>query len=261
MTDWCPISEETLSAFIDGELSPRHRRRLACHIADCPICSRQLGSLYAMKSYVASPEQVTASFPAELGTRIRQALDTVDRVAHSLPHLGPRPVAAWRLPALVAVGVVLIVGALYSRQLLVTRPAPMEVLFQAHYQAVRQLVPTHLGLGRYEAVPTSAGERPWRPVKTALLRLNGGLGQQQVYRLGRAVLSQFSLPEQSFQPDAMFRLYQGRRLFYISAGANLSMVAWRQPDGWGILVADMYPEQLLPLADGFLHSPDFPSGF
>ncbi len=248
MTDSCQISEETLSAFIDGELPPRQRRQLAYHIADCPICSRRVGRLYAMKSYVASTEQVSGAFPARLGARIRQALDTVDQVARSIPHLGPRPTPAWRLPTLVTVGVLLIGAALYGRQLLMIRPGSTEVLFQAHYHAAAQLPSTPLGLGRYEAITTGAGASRWQPVKTTLLRIDGRLGQQQVYRAGQAVVSHFSLPEQSFTPEATRRVYQGPQLFYVHAGTELSMVAWRQPDGWEILVADMYPEQLLHVA-------------
>ena len=261
MTDWCKISEETLSAFLDGELPRRQQRQLACHIVDCPVCSRRVGSLYALKNYVGYAEQVATSVPAGLWTHIREALDTVDRVARSLPHLGPRSVPAWRLPALVAVGVVLIVSALYTRQLLVTRPGTVDSLFQAHYSAVAQLLPTHVGMGRYEAISTGSQRKTWQPIRMGVVRISGALGKQQVYRMGWAALSYFSLPDRALQPDSMVVVQQNQELFYLGTSAQLSMVAWRQPDGWGILVADMYPEQLLPLAEAHAHTPHLSTGF
>ena len=260
MTDWCEVSEETLSAFVDGELSPRQQRRLACHIADCAVCSQRLGRLYAMKSYMGSAEQYDTSVPAGLWTRVRMALDTVDRVARSLPQLAPRPVPAWRLPALVAVGVLLIIAALYTRQLVVMRPTTAELLAQAHHSAITVL-PAHQGLGRYQAISTDATTNAWQPVRTALVRVDGGLGEQRVYQVGPAVLSYFSLPDRAFEPDTMLVLHQGRRLFYVGTTAELSVVAWRQPEGWGALVAHMYPDQLLPLAEMYVRSVHLHAGF
>lgn len=261
MTDWCRISEDTLSAFVDGELTLRQQRQLACHVAHCARCSQQLGALYAMKSYVHSVEQVDGAVPAGLWPRLRQALDTVDRVARSLPYLPPRPISAWRLPALVAVGVVLIISALYARQLLITRPTTPELLAVAHRSATAHLLPPDPGLGRYQTISTGTPRKPWQPIRSALVRVGGGLGHQQVYLAGPVALSYFSLPDQALGPDNLIAVYQTPRTFYVGTALQLSMVAWREPEGWGVLVADMYREQLLPLAELHARSATFSSGF
>jgi len=257
----CKVSEETLSAFVDGELSGRQRRWLACHIADCPLCSRRVGHLYAMKSYVAATEKVTSPIPARLWHRVRTALDTVDHVAQSLPRLSPRPAPAWRLPALVTVGILLIGLAIYSRHSLAPGPTPTDLLLDFHRTATAQLQPPQPNWGRYELIKAGSGQSADQLLGSGLIKVGGSFGQQQVYRHGLAAISHFSLPAQSFAPEAMISIDHGGRSFYIASSLELSIVAWRQPDGWRVLVADMYPEQLLPLAQMYADTPDLRLGF
>ena len=261
MTQWCRISTETLSAFVDRELAPRRCRRLACHVADCPSCSQRLGALYAMKSYVGSAEQAAAPLPAGLWRRLRDALDTVDRVAQSLPHLTPRPVPAWRLPTLAAMGVVLVLAALCVRQWAVMRPTTPELLAVAHRSSVARLLTTAAGADTYQPVSTHPGPTGWQPLGAAVVHIGNGFGQQQIYQVGPAILSYFSLPDRPFEPDEMIIVRQGPHILYVSTGAGLSMVGWREPGGWGVLVADSYADQLLPLAELRARAASFPPDF
>ena len=50
----CSAYQELLSAQVDGELSPRERRRLADHVAGCEPCREQHDSLVALKREIAS---------------------------------------------------------------------------------------------------------------------------------------------------------------------------------------------------------------
>ena len=76
-------------------------------------------------------------------------------------------------------------------------------------------------------------------------------GRQVVYSRPGALISYFILPCNSLDVSGLTSTYQGGLQFYLTASDELSMIAWRQGPGWGILVGATNAEQLLELAQLF----------
>jgi anti-sigma factor RsiW len=72
MNDAHESLEPLLSAYLDGELDPARRRRVAAHLATCPICTKELTQLQAGDQALAGL-QATPVAP-DLHARLRQRL-------------------------------------------------------------------------------------------------------------------------------------------------------------------------------------------
>ena len=247
MAERCPVTSEALSAFVDGELPGEQRRELACHIISCQQCSRQLGTLYSLKVLAGGPDQQPARVPRGFWKRVCRRLDEIDAVARKVVSIGPTRAPARRLAALAGAGVLMIMLAVGIRGALMPRTAKWMYLARAHRTATAQLIP-----------PVAARQRPdrsgqatqvgWQPTHAQAIHTQMCSGRQVVYSRPGAVVSYFILPCDSLDVSGLDFTDQGGMLFYLTASDELSMVAWRQGPGWGILVGATGAEQLLELA-------------
>lgn len=82
MNRTCRISRY-LTAYLDGELSPRRRRRVEEHLARCRVCSAELDSLRASDRILgmSSPPPVSDDRWRVFDRELHAALDRVDREA------------------------------------------------------------------------------------------------------------------------------------------------------------------------------------
>jgi anti-sigma factor (TIGR02949 family) len=134
----CVDCNETLDAYLDGELMPDETRTVRDHIAICPECSRAYDAL-AATSHLLQEGLVHYSAPDVLKARIRSAVTQPDSYE-------PRPRAGrtqWVRLAAAGVAIALASSAATLatvRQGAATRSVPGEVL-ASH---VRSLMPGHL---------------------------------------------------------------------------------------------------------------------
>ena len=248
MSDRCSITPETLSAFVDGELSAGEQRRLARHSATCESCSRQLGTMYALKAYVGCHDEQTEPVPARLWQRVRRGLDEVDAVAGKMVTIGPRPVPTRRLGALVAAGALLIVLAVGLRHAFTPPSWNWSHLAQAHKIAAARVLPGTTGLGRFGTTDDAMTEAVWQPAHSQAIRANRCSGRQELYTTKGTAFSYFTMPCNSLDVSTFTQVHdQGQRL-YLDTRGDLAMVAWRQGRGWGVLIGELYIEQLFALA-------------
>jgi hypothetical protein len=77
----CPQTTETLSAFVDGDLSPAESQAMRVHLADCPRCTVSLAELRAMLTAARAFERPEP--PPTLWAAVEGALD--DRQKHDRP--------------------------------------------------------------------------------------------------------------------------------------------------------------------------------
>ncbi len=248
MYDRCSITPETLSAFVDGELPAREQRTLAQHITTCQACSHQLGTMYALKVYVGCHDQQPASVPSRLWEAVRRGLDEVDVVVKKIAPIGPRPVPAWRLGALVAAGVLLIVLAAGARRTFAPPSWNWSHLAQAHKIAAARVLPDMTGLGRFGTTDDAMTEVAWQPAHSQAIRADRCSGRQELYTTRGAAFSHFTIPCNSLDVSTLTQVHHAGQWLYLDTRGDLAMVAWRQGTGWGILVGDFYIEQLLALA-------------
>lgn len=75
----CRISRY-LSAYLDGELSPRLLRRVEAHVARCDACARELDALRGLGSILKAggPPPVSGERWSAFGAGLSKALDRVD---------------------------------------------------------------------------------------------------------------------------------------------------------------------------------------
>ena len=247
MAERCPVTSEALSAFVDGELPGEQRRELSRHIVTCPSCSRQLGTIYALKVLASGPDQQPARIPRGFWKRARRRLDEIDAVARKVVSIGPTRAPARRLAALAGAGVLVIVLAMGIRGALMPRTAKWMYLARAHRTATAQLIPP-VAVRHPTDRSGQATQVAWQPGHTQAIHTQMCSGRQVVYSRPGAVVSYFILPCDSLDVSGLDFTDQGGMLFYLTASDELSMVAWRQGPGWGILVGATGAEQLLELA-------------
>jgi len=247
VAEQCPVTSETLSAFVDGELPSEQQYEIARHIITCQSCSRQIGIIYSLKVLAHGPDQQPAPVPKGFWKRVRRRLDEIDAVARKVVSISSGRAPARRLAALAAVGVLLIILAMGIRGALVPRPVGWMCLANAHRTAIAQLIP-----------PVAVRQRPdpsgqtvqtaWQPGDAQAIHTQMCSGRQVVYSRPGAVVSYFILPCDSLDVSRLDFIYQRGRHFYLTASGEFSIIAWRQGPGWGVLVGAADAEQLLELA-------------
>ena len=248
MCEQCPVSPETLSAFVDGELPLSDRRRLARHVATCDSCSQAIGKMFSLKVYVGCHEEKTEQVPARFWRRVRRRLDEVDSVAQRVVSIRPRPVLAWRLGALAAAGLLLVAVAVGVRDRLTPRPSDWSDLAQAHRTIAARIVAATPSPGRPASVGQGLTEVLWQPAHVQAIRTQMCSGQQAVYFAQGAMVSCFSMPCDNLDVSMLTQVRDADRRFYIDATPELAMVAWRTGTGWSVMVSNLYVEQLFALA-------------
>ena len=254
MAEQCPITSEALSAFVDGELPSEQRRELSRHIVTCPSCSRQVGTIYSLKVLAGGPDQQPARLPRGFWKRARRRLDEIDAVARKVVSIGPARAPARRLAALAGAGVLMIMLAVGIRGALMPRTAKWMYLARAHRTATAQLIPP----AAVRQPPDRSGQATqvgWQPGHAQAIQTQMCSGRQVVYSRPGAVVSYFIVPCDSLDVSGLDFTNQRGLHFYLTASDELSMIAWRQGPGWGILVGATDAEQLLELA-GLYGKPD-----
>ncbi len=247
MPQQCPVTSEALSAFVDGELPSEQRCELSRHIVTCSSCSRQLGTIYSLKVLAGGPDQQPARVPRGFWKRARRRLDEIDAVARKVVSIGPTRAPARRLVALAGAGVLMIMLAMGIRGALIPRTAKWMYLARAHRTAIAQLIPPVAARN-----PTDRSEQAiqaaWQSGYAQPIHTQMCSGRQVVYSRPGAIVSYFVLPCDSLDVSGLdFTNQEGLR-FYLAASDELSMIAWRQGSGWGILVGATGAEQLLEMA-------------
>jgi len=247
VAEQCPVTSETLSAFVDGELPSDQRRKLARHIVTCPSCSRQLGTIYSLKVLASGPDQQLARVPRGFWKRAHGRLDEIDAVARKVVSISPGRPPAWRLATLAAAGVLMIILAVAIRGALMPRPVGWMYLARAHRTATAQL----LAPAAIRQRPDRSGQAiqaAWQPGHAQPIHTQMCSGRQVVYQRPGALISYFVLPCNSLDVSRLDFTYQGRLRFYLATRDKLSLIAWRQGPGWEVLIGATDAEQLLELA-------------
>jgi anti-sigma factor RsiW len=85
----CYRFERCLTAYADGELSPRTRRAVERHLATCPRCAAELDSILASDTILrrAVPPAVSPERWSQFRRNLDMALDAIDREARKRARL------------------------------------------------------------------------------------------------------------------------------------------------------------------------------
>jgi len=260
VTEQCPVTPEDLSAFVDDELPGEQRRKIARHIVTCPSCSRQIGTIYSLKVLANGPDQQFARVPRGFWKRVRQSLDEIDAVARKVVSISPGRAPAWRLAALAATGVLMIILAVGIRGVLVPRSTNWMHLAKAHRTATAQLIPP-VAIRQLPDHSGQATQVAWQPTHAQAIQTQMCSGRQVIYQRPGAIISYFILPCINLDVSGLTSIYQGGLRFYLTASDGLSMIAWRQGPGWGVLVGATDAEQLLELAGLYGNPGELGPGF
>jgi anti-sigma factor RsiW len=244
--DGCTGEDPRLAAWVDDELTPDQKKALAAHILLCSRCAREVGHMVAHKVLVLRPE-AREEPPRALWPAIVAQLDKVDGLERALSPM-PTPSRS-RLPALVAIGVIMIAGALYLRSAFLTAaPAVTDQLLAVHGQAL-QASGMYARSGAMHAVANSYV--PLRPHVTwqAIGKLNGAIALHRVCLAGRLPVSIITTPVGAVPLDSLERRIVAGRAYYVGATAAGAVVASQQHGLVHYVVASTTLEDLLPIAE------------
>lgn len=246
----CPLEEENLSAFVDGELPAGQHRLVARHLMDCPECAAQAGHLLAVKRYLALKSEEPAVLGEAFWQRLDQAIDLVDAIAAraNVPPTPPR--ARRRAVALAGVGALLILAALVFRVAAVPAQVRPSTFVRAH-----QSLSAAFFHGPVAPVAWTPGDqqqagRTWLPQA----RLDQALAAditQQLYSVASLPLSVFTVPGSRLDLKRLQPITVGAQEYYVATEGRTSLLAWWQHDRWQVLAADTSLSQLLTLAEAF----------
>jgi hypothetical protein len=106
----CRRIQPHLLAFIEGELTQRKRRKVALHVAACPVCASALRGLQQtlhMVQVMDVPEP-SAAFWEAFGTTLHQRIRHAEAVHSGRHRFQFRDLFLWPKPVLAAVAVSLI---------------------------------------------------------------------------------------------------------------------------------------------------------
>jgi len=240
----CNPDDKALSGLVDDDLPERERRRVAQHVLACPTCSRETGRLLAVKRLLARPE-LDAEPPLELWDETRRRLDEVDGLRARVSWVPPQ---ARRLVAIAAVGIIMVSSAVILKTAVLSSVSSPALLVQAHERLTEGAWAAGAPGGAYSAVSVTPSAISWRPVRRALLKLDGTLISQTVFQVGRCPVSLFEGPAE-WHPfshgDAAAKLPNGLE---VGTGGDTSLVSWEAGGVRWALVARTTPADLVELA-------------
>ncbi len=237
---------DKLAAFVDGEVeSEAERRQTASHILLCPGCAREVGEMLAQKALTHRPEP-EESAPADLWGRVVAELDRVDGVARALRHApsGRRSL----VPALVAVGAVLIVFAIALR-IAVLRPTPVpQQLMAAHQHVLRTVGMYPGGVGGFHAVASTYRAPRISVAWQGLGRFGNSFAIHRLVVAGRLPVSVIAVPLSSVPLDQFDRRVADGRVRFVAQLPEGAVVVVPDQGMSYVLVARTTVDDLLALS-------------
>ena len=241
----CSLDDEGLAGLVDGDLPERERRREAQHVLTCPTCSREVGRMLATKMLLAKAE-LDAEPPPDLWDETTRRLDQVDGLRARVSWLPPQ---TRRLVAIAAVGIIMISSAVILKTSVLSSMSKPALLVQAHDRLSEGPWAAAAPGGAYSAVSVTPSAISWKPIRRALLKLDGTLISHTVYQVGRCPVSLFEGPAE-WQP-----LERGELLARPSNGLEVGragdtcLVSWETGGVRSALVARTTPRDLVELAE------------
>ena len=266
----CPLSEEQLTAFVDGELPAQQARHLARHIMACPQCSRALGRLSAADALLqlptavgdeaASEEHVAALSPG-FWQRLKGRLDDVDQVINATDGVS-RPRQRSGLMRLAVAGIAIILAAVITQQLVLHSMSGVQParLVQMHTGFVHSSTSSPARAGHKQAA-IRGGPSASAPGTPTMIDLDGtpALWSQHVVE-GRPV-SVLYTARNSVNLRNMQPITANSKLYHLSQTPAGNVLVDSSGDIWHIVIADPYlaPQHMLTLLSQ-IPSPPGPSG-
>jgi hypothetical protein len=244
----CPREEEVLSAFVDDEAPAERQRLLARHVMGCEKCAAETGRLLAVRRYLCV-QPAPASLSPDFWGRLGHALRLNDQVAHA----APRPQRRWqpRLALAGAAAMLLIVVALGVSS---HAPAPTMVaeapdIMAPSLSASWPSSTPYLSSPMPSLQPAAFSTGPvmndglWTPPAEFAPPVRRAARPEASVGVTHAVL-----PEQPLGGEPVERGIGGRE-YYAAQRGSMTLVSWRQADGWHLLTAEAPLSSLILYAE------------
>jgi anti-sigma factor RsiW len=252
MSTSCRKMHQSLSAYVDGELTPTDANAVATHLSECARCSANYSDLLTTVAAIRGALG-PYSAPDVLRARVRVAIaaETPEPATDSRAgRYSSRPSSRWLRGAAVAAAVVACAALGSGATLLVTRRSPVapplaEQVLASH---VRSLMPDHLtdvrSSDQHNVKPWFNGRLDYSPSVPALDQAGFPLiGGRLDYVAGRPVavvvygrrqhvINVFSWPSAGDAPEAA------------SAERGYHILHWRSGGAERWVVSDLNPAEL-----------------
>ncbi|HEY7237519.1 MAG TPA: anti-sigma factor [Gemmatimonadaceae bacterium] len=285
MTDWTPLAPgssedpaeraarenqhqvliDLLGPYADGELPPETTSQIDAHLVGCVRCRRELAVHRAMRRRLGFEPPVAA--PPALRERIAAAIAATPvpvQIAESAPGWLARVLRPMVLGPIVAIVLAIAFGGvLLVRQPTTAALSPLTAavsaipLLRDALGDYRRVVAGDLpGRARDLDAVRSAVPFPIEPLRASGVRLlaawttelGGDPAVVLAYRWDDRIVLQYVVSEQRFfQHPAVRQAVAGGGLLAARDGAQ-GIVAWPTSSAGALLIADVPPEQLRPLA-------------
>lgn len=265
----CPLSEEQLTAFVDGELPAQQARHLARHIMACPQCSRALGRLSAADALLqlptavgdeaASEEHVAALSPG-FWQRLKGRLDDVDQVINATDGVS-RPRQRSGLMRLAVAGTAIILAAVITQQLVLHSMSGVQPgqLVQMHTGFVHSSTSSPARAGHTQvAIGGPSASAPGTPT---MIDFDGTPALWAQYVVEGRPVSVLHTARNSVNLRDMQLITANGKLFHLAQSPAGNVLVDSSGDIWHIVIADPYlaPQRMLTLLSQMPSPPD-PSG-
>lgn len=245
----CEEIRESLSPFVDGELTQARRKAVSAHLLTCDECSEIAGRLMATRG-VVQRDDPRAEVPEGFFERLQDRLDAVEGVRRRVRQPGP----ARRITAIAAAGAIAVsVALILSTVFFMSNDRALE-LAQLHQQITAMPGPVPGG-APLSTISCDPSHDNWRQVHQTLVTVDGVLVTYTLYRVGTCPVSVYSGPA-DWQP---YRTGLGvtdriSGLDVRVVGVH-SMTSWLRAGRRHVLVATMPPDIVASLARAHMSLP------
>ncbi|OGG54795.1 MAG: hypothetical protein A3F84_21785 [Candidatus Handelsmanbacteria bacterium RIFCSPLOWO2_12_FULL_64_10] len=262
----CNRIEETLSAFLDGEVTEAERKEIEAHLSACPGCQSQYRAEQSVRSFVRQRRnQLVEPAPPDLRLRIVRAVQAEETKRRWDVMSRRRTFGLLALAASLVLAV--IGGSLYFR----SAEHPKSVVSEVVDEHIRCLMKQDGGLNLVTADPRAMSE--WfrgrldigvsaPPFQGAGLRLVGGRlcylldrqGAHMVYREGAHVICLFVFDRRELSlPHGQETVSAGHPI-RLTSYKGYNVAVWEDRGLVHALVADVSQDNLKALAASALSS-------
>lgn len=242
----CPLTDEELSAFLEGALGLETAREIANHILTCDRCARNLGHVAAAETVLSLPAE-SGPYPElseDFWPQLRRRLDEVDRLVEATTV--KKTDRRRYLPLIAVAGIALILVSIVAHQSFMGSMSPVNPAELAYMHHRAMTTPQTGGqdtgdIATVGATDTNSFHGPH------MVDLDGTPALSWHYLIGGRPVSVMFTTTEAVDTDAMHRIRVNGRVYYLLQTPTGNVLVDTSEDLWRVVVGQTTPLEMVVL--------------
>jgi hypothetical protein len=244
----CPLTDDELSAFLEGALPLDSARDIANHILSCDRCARALGHVAAAETVLKLPAD-SAPYPElseEFWPQLRARLDEVDRVMEAT-QVRETPDRRRHLPVIALSGIILILAAVLAHQLFMGSMSPVNPAELAYMHNRALATPRSADTGGEDNLATVEATDSGRFHGPHMIDLDGTPALSWHYLIGGRPVSVMFTTTDAVDTDQMQTIRVNGHPFHMLQTRAGTVLVDTSEDLWRVVVGRASPLEMVVL--------------